>query len=329
MKSDCFVSVVLPLKKDSRKTNSFLGKLSPILTERYVDHEIVLIDTSGKETPKIDELLKTFRCVRYLRLSRELDIEIAITAGLDTVIGDYVVIMCPESDPVELVPEIISLCQSGHDVAYGVRKPDGRDFFLTRFCRCGFSWICHRFLHIEWIHRAMHFRCLSRQMVNSMVQIQDNHRCIRTSSLSIAGSPKAVYYSPLNRESKDTNRSFFQNMRYALSVISQNSFHPLRMATWLGLVAVSSNFIYMLYILAVWALKENIAEGWVSSTLPIVAHFLLFSIILTIFSEYLGTVLTRLQHRPLYSIADEKNSSVKFVSEDMRNVVNRSFLDSN
>ena len=93
-------------------------------------------------------------------------------------------------------------------------------------------------------------------------------------------------------------------------------------------MAVSSNLIYMLYILAVWALKKNIVEGWVSSTLPIVAHFLLFSIILTIISEYLGTVLTRLQHRPLYSIVDEKSSNVKFASKEMRNVVDRSLLDS-
>ena len=85
---------------DVQETSANPGKGVP----RQSGHKkIVIVDGTGAAVKRIEEVIKKIPCIRYLRLIRELDREIAITAGLDTVIGDYVVIMCAETDRMDRI----------------------------------------------------------------------------------------------------------------------------------------------------------------------------------------------------------------------------------
>src|SRR5206468_2184236 len=111
--SDCFVSVVAPLHDDADIVEGFVRDVLAVVSAEYANYELVLVDDgSGDDTSaRVTRLLSEERCIRLVRLSRRFGRDIAISAALDTVIGDFVVVLVPESDPPELIPAIVEECR--------------------------------------------------------------------------------------------------------------------------------------------------------------------------------------------------------------------------
>ena len=118
-------------------------------------------------------------------------------------------------------------------------------------------------------------------------------------------------------------RSFGESMRLAVAMITENSAHPLRVMTWLGLFASAMNVIYAVYVVLVYLLKPHLAEGWVTLSLQAALQFFVISIILTVLSEYVGRLFLRTLPRAPYILEAERNSSV-VAPATVRNVVSES-----
>jgi hypothetical protein len=69
---------------------------------------------------------------------------------------------------------------------------------------------------------------------------------------------------------------------------------------------------------------RNVASGWTTTSLQLSGMFFLVCSILTVMSEYLGTVLQEVRSRPLYFIADESTSSVLLEDTVRSSIVNES-----
>src|SRR5688572_7385836 len=112
-KADVFVSVVAVLRSYARFLPEFVAEVYAALDVHYANFELVLVDNGSRdETPQlIRQLLKKYKCARYLRLSRRLKAETAVMAGLDAAIGDYVITLHPEFDPPGEIPALVEACR--------------------------------------------------------------------------------------------------------------------------------------------------------------------------------------------------------------------------
>ena len=99
--SDCFVSVVVPLHDDADIVAAFVDETMDVLRRHYASFELVLVDDASTDDSRdvMRELLLRHEGLRIIRLSRGFGQEVAISAGLDSVIGDYTVVMLPDADP--------------------------------------------------------------------------------------------------------------------------------------------------------------------------------------------------------------------------------------
>jgi dolichol-phosphate mannosyltransferase len=323
MKIDRFISVVAPLHDDADIVAAYIRETIPVLRKHYTNYELVLVDDGSldKTVDVITELLSEYEGIRLLRLSREFGEEIAISAGLDSVIGDFSVVMIPRMDPPEVIPELVQRCIDGVDVVFGVRRTRDKESWLVTKSETVFYWYCRKYLKLDLPHNSTQFRCLSRQAVNAIIQIKDSYRYLRLFSSYVGYEHQQYLYDPINRSGKLQPRNFFKSLNEATSLIMENSAHPLRMVSWLGLIAAAGNLIYVAYIFAVYFFKDFIAEGWTTLSLQNAGQFFLIAIILTALCEYTGRMLNRLRDRPLYYLRGEKNSSVLLVDNERPNVV--------
>jgi glycosyltransferase involved in cell wall biosynthesis len=326
MKIDRFVSVVATLRNDADIVESYIRETIPMLRDNYTNYELVLVDDgSDDETVAIaSNLLSEYEGIRLLRLSREFGQEVAISAGLDTVIGDFTIVMLPRMDPPELVPELVSRCMDGSDVIFGVRRTRSGESWFVRVAETFFYWYCHKLLKLDLQKNATQFRCLSRQAVNAITRIKDSDRYLRLLSTYVGYERQQFNYDPINRGGKYRPRGFFQSVNQAIALIIENSSHPLRFVSWLGLLAASGNLLYVFYIFAVYILKEDVVEGWATLSLQNAGQFFLIALILTALCEYTGRMLDRLRDRPLYYLMEERNSSVLLVDKRRRNIAEES-----
>ena len=321
--SDLFVSVIAPLGNDAGIIADFVSEVTAVLKQNYSNYELVLVDDGSTDDTvrRIEALLQVNDCIRLIRLSRRFGIELAISAGLDSAIGDFVVVMIPNEDPPEKIPEMVSICRAGTGIVTGVRAARKGEPLWARLGAKVFYSYTRRFLDLNIPENSTLFRVLSRQAVNAITQVRDQYRYIRLISQFVGYSQTEFQYVPINRSGIVQRRGFWQSANLAIDIIIANSAHPLRVVSVLGLVAGLLNLLYISYVIAIYLFKKQVAEGWTTTNFQSALMFFFIFVILTVISEYIGRILNETRRRPLYYVLDELNSSVMLADIDRKNIV--------
>jgi glycosyltransferase involved in cell wall biosynthesis len=324
--SDAFVSVIAPLQDDGDIIEAYAADVIQMLAENYSNYELVLVDDGSRDdTPlRIDRILERHKCVRYVRLSRRFGLEVAVAAGLDTVIGDYTVVMLPDSDPPALVPELVARARKS-GVVSGVRSERGGQPLWARAGARAFYAVAGA-CGVELPKHGTSFQVLSRQAVNGVTRIKDKYRSLRLLSAAVGYGTETVAYKPMTRRGSPRHRGFFESLALAVGLIVASSTQPLRFVSSLGLAASTLNLAYMLYVLAVYFFKSHVAEGWTTTSLQLSSMFFLMFLIMTVLAEYVGRILDEAKDRPLYHVVEERNSNVPLADVERRNVVKESVV---
>jgi len=323
--SSVFVSVVCRLRDERGLVEPLLDDLVRVLRAHYENWEIVLVDDGSRDgtTARVKELLGRYEGVRLLRLSRAFGLDVALTAGLESAIGDVVVTLSAESDPPEIIPQLVDVVRRENAAVYGVAPARRRGFLREAGGRI-FHWLCRRVLDLPIEPHSTQLRALPRQAVNAIVEIKDRHRYLRALTPYIGYETRTVQYRPISRSGRPARESLFDAADAAIAVIVGNSTRPLRIVSWLALLAAFLNVLYIAYVFAVRIFKTRVAEGWMTLSLQNAGMFLLLFLILAVVTEYIGRILDETRERPLYYIAEEANSSVMVPSAERRNVVRES-----
>jgi len=324
MKDELLVSIVAPLDNDGQSLDAFVGELTGVLEKNYHEYEILLVDDgSSDDTPALaGQVLARYAHVRFLRLSRHFGEETAILAGLESIIGDYVVVMQPRTDPPALVPALVEKALSGYDIVYGIRLGRDDQPFWYRAATRLFYWYASRVASLNLPADTTQFRCLSRPVVNALTKLRTPDPYLRLLTWNLGFKRIAFPYEIISGK-REAPRTFGESVRLAVAMITENSAHPLRVMTWLGLFASAMNVIYALYVVLVYLFKPHLAEGWVTLSLQAALQFFVISIILTVLSEYVGRLFLRTLPRAPYILEAERNSSV-VIPGTIRNVVSES-----
>ena len=317
------ISVIAPIHNIADILEVFLEDVTRALEPNYAFFEIILVDDGSTDSTVsvIPLLLDRFERVRYLRLSRRFGSEVAISAGLDSAIGDFTVILSAESDPCERIPELITTARHSGSILSGVAPGQKTRNPFTKFAASIFRSYCQNTLGIELKPDSTNFRVLSRQVVNAITQIKDRRRYLRLFTAAVGYDIQYFDYQPCHHTGKATRASFMDEVNLAIDIVVTSSPHPLRFVSRVGILASILNGMYLAYIAFVYCLKPHVAEGWTTTSLEISIMFFFLFLILSVLCEYVGRLLEEVQDRPLYFIAQEKNSSVLLEHQIKKNIV--------
>ena len=322
MTPDVFVSVVVPLHDPGETLAPFVADLVRVLQRSYQHYEVLLVDDGSRQIDSAtwDGILAQHDGVRVLHLSREFGEEQAIAAGLDSAIGDYVVTMSPGADPPALVPDLVQRARSGADVVLGVRRSRAGDPWWLRGGTGIFYWYTRRVMGLDLPANATHFRCLSRAALNALNKLRETGSRLRVFSSYIGYDGATFPYDSLEQTRRSQSRTPSAAVGLALALVLDNSTHPLRLASALGVVAALINLAYAVYVLVIYAFRSDVAPGWATVSLTNAMQFFFLSMILAVLCEYVGRLPRRFGSAPGYYVRDERSSSV-LLREERANVV--------
>lgn len=325
-KSDIFVSVIAPLENDESIVLPFIEETLSILRENYSYYEVILVDdgSSDQTVCEIETALGTYECIRFIGLSRRFGEDSAILAGLDAAIGDFVVVMNPNDDPPDVIPEMVKLSQAGAGVVTGVRSNRDQEPYWARLGATLFYLYINKILNIPIPKNSSHYRVFSRQAINAIIQTRHQYRYIRMISSFVGYSQREFIYDPLKRTKKGPRRTWIESINMAIDIVITNSVHPLRIVSMLGLIASIMNLLYISYVLLVYFFKAQVAEGWTTTNFQNAVMFFFILLILTILSEYVAHILGETHKPQPYYVFSEKHSSVMLTNTERRNIVNTS-----
>lgn len=323
-KQDIFVSVVVPVENQADSLSKYLSQVYRVLNTTYTNFEIVVVDNGSKDNllEQIKKLLVKFRAVRVLRLARSYDIETAIFAGLETAIGDYVVVMISEVDPPSLIKKSVSML-SQNDLVFGVDSSGGKPKTLYDWFLVVYYLYLEKALGISVYRHSTYFVALNRRAINALTRVTAYYRHLRLLAAQIGYKHNTLAYKPFKPNPWRIKRGWWGSINLGITTVITYSSHPLRIVAWVGLFASFANALYGVYVLLIYLFKSDVVEGWTTTSLQISFMFFLVFIILAVLAEYVGRILQESQRLPHYHVLEELNSNVMLTSPDRRNIISK------
>ena len=318
------LSIVAPAYNEADVLDEFYNRVIQSLENIEIDLELIYVnDGSHDETSKIMHIQsEKDNRITTIDLSRNFGKEIALTAGLDYVSGDAVVIIDVDlQDPPELIPEFIQHWQDGYDIISAKRiKRHGESLFKKLS-----SFIFYRFLsHLSDIQipeDTGDFRLMSRPAVNALLKLRERHRYMKGLYAWIGFSHKHIDFERPSRSQGNSKWGFWKLLNLAIDGFTSFSVVPLKLASILGVLTAFISLAFGVFIFTKKLLFGDPVAGYTS--LAVIITFLgsIQLLALGIIGEYLGRIFNETKNRPLYLIKNIHNS-IYSKSEDMSDTEN-------
>jgi len=292
------LSIVIPCYNEAENIPELYRQLSDTAERIEGDVEFVFVDDGSRDATL--DVLKALAHedprVRVLSLSRNFGHQAALSAGIDTAVGQAVVVMDADlQHPPELIPTFIEQWQAGYELVYAYRS-----HVRPRLGYRVINWL----MKIRIPPESADFRLMDRRVVEAFRRMPERTRFIR-GMLSWLGFKQAgVAYSDRQRHGGQRAYTIRQTARMALHAVLSFSRIPLRAASLLGFCTLLLGFVYAAYILYAFLAGWPIERGWTALMMTILILGGVQLICLGIIAEYIGCIFEEVKQRPLYVVRE-------------------------
>ena len=297
------LSVVVPVYNEAEVLSEFHHRLSLVLDKIGDASEIIYINDGSVDQSLhvIQELRAADERVALVNLSRNFGKEVAITAGLDYVRGDAVVVIDADlQDPPEVIPLLIDKWQEGYDMVYGKRRERRGETWLKRATANGFYRLVHNIGDTPIPENTGDFRILNRRCVDALRRCREQRRFMKGLFAWVGFKHASITYDRDPRFAGKTKWNYWRLWNFALEGITSSTIVPLKIAAYLGLATAISALIYALVIVSRTLLLGREVPGYASLMVTILFLAGVQLISIGIIGEYVGRIFVEAKGRPLY-----------------------------
>lgn len=301
------LSIVVPCFNEGLVISQLLARLTSVAQASVGnEYEIILVDDGSRDDTwnLITQAARGSQLVLGIRLSRNFGHQYALTAGLDSATGDFILIIDADlQDPPELLPSMLSLAREGHDVVYGVRRVRHGDGVFKRFSAHIFYRLLDLLVEIKVPRDAGDFRLITRRALDEISKLREGHRYMRGMVAWIGLAQVPLYYDREARHAGVSKYPLRKMLALATNAITSFSIKPLRLVLLLSLAWIALAFVLLIWVLLQYFNGETV-PGWASLGvfILILGGMQLFAT--AIIAEYVGKIFESSKGRPLYVVQE-------------------------
>jgi glycosyltransferase involved in cell wall biosynthesis len=302
------ISLVIPCHDEQEALPRLFEALRE-LAARLPGHslEVVCVNDGSRDATleRLIELQRAFASgeVLVVDLSRNFGKEAALSAGLAVATGEAVIpIDADLQDPPELILPMLEQWERGYEVVLARRSDRSADSWLKRTSARWFYRIHNAVADIDLPPDVGDFRLMDRAVVDVVNALPENRRFMK-GLFAWAGFRTAVV--EYTRPGRTGGRSAFGGralVRLAIEGITSFSLTPLRIASYVGIVAATVAFAYGAWIVVRTVLFGADLPGYASIFTAVLFLGGLQLIGLGIIGEYLGRTYLEAKRRPAYVV---------------------------
>lgn len=302
------ISIIIPCYNEEDSIPLIYNELKKVSNNMKYDFEFIFVNDGSIDNSLsvLKKLSAKDKQVKYIHFSRNFGKEAAMYAGLSNSKGDYVTIMDADlQDPPSLLPEMLRLIKEEEYDSVGTRRvsrkgePKIRSFFARKFYK-----IINKLSKIEMVDGARDYRLMTRQMVNSILELKEYNRYSKGLFSFVGFNTYWLEYENVERVAGETKWSFWGLVKYAIEGIVAFSTLPLSIASLMGFIFCFVSFILIIVIIIKTLIFGDPNSGWPSLVCIIffVSGIQLFC--LGIIGKYLSKTYLETKNRPIYIIKE-------------------------
>jgi len=306
------ISVVTPVYGCVKALPELYERLRDALGTITEDYEIIMVNDASPDEAwsVIEKIAKTDKRVKGINLSRNFGQHNAITAGLDSVQGDWVVVMdCDLQDRPEEIINLYNKAIEGYDAVVGKRN-NRQDNSLKKFYSKLF-YIVFNYLAGEKIDgNICNFGIYSTRLIENLKKFKEHNKSFGLITKWLGFSRIEVEVKHAKRSSGKSGYSLKKMLSLAINSITAYSNKLLTIIVIFGLILALGSLFWAGILIIKHFIMEKAVPGWTSLMVSI---YFLSGVILTsmgIIGIYIGNIFTQVKNRPHY-IVDSTTFEIK------------------
>lgn len=248
------ISILVPVFNEEANVDAAHAALSKVADELSAyDLEFVFTDNHSTDQTfdRLADLAQHDPRVKVLRFKRNYGFQRSLLTAYRYASGDAAIqIDCDLQDPPELLPRFVELWENGHDVVVGLRRRRRESRLLT-LGRRSFYKILNNISDERITPNAGDFRLVDRSVLDRLGALDDQNPYVRGIISTLAANETGIPYDRIERRHGKSKFPVRKLFGFAFNGIFGHSIVPLRIATYVGLLASSITFLLSLsYLLA-------------------------------------------------------------------------------
>ena len=306
------VSVVIPMYYEEEVAEECYKRVKTVLSSlKDYEHEILFVNDGSKD--KTLEILESIaekdKQVKVISFSRNFGHQCAVTAGLQYVTGDAIVVIDADlQDPPELIPDMLTLWKQGNEVIYAKRKTrEGESKFKLLTAKM-FYRILNGLSDVEIPADTGDFRLVDREVVDVINSMPEHNKFLRGLFSWVGFKQQPFEYERKERFAGKTKYPLKKMLKLASDGIISFSTKPLKIVGGLGIITIIISILLLLYSVMSYIFNLNqLTPGWTSIMVAITLFSGVQLLSIWIISEYLARIYDESKKRPQYIISKTIN----------------------
>lgn len=300
------VSIIVPCYNEAAVIDRFYAETKAVLeTMPQYNFEIIFVNDGSRDDTlrHIGHLAKVDRDVKYISFSRNFGKESAMLAGLEHATGDIVGIMDADlQHSPSMIPQMLSAVDNeGYDVAAARRSDrEGEEALKSRLSEAFYK-IVNKVSDTYIDDGAQDFRFMKRQVVDSIISMQEHNRFIKGIFSFVGFNTKWFPHENIERAAGETKWNIKKLFRYAIDGIIGFTNFPLRLPLFLGLLFAAAGVLgYIITLILCLATDAAWGSRLIVDTIFFVGGVIMCCIGVT--GEYIARIYDEVKDRPKYII---------------------------
>lgn len=299
------VSIAIPLYDEAEGLPELLRRLTAVVDELPGEgHEMVFVDDGSKDVTL--QLLRRAAeddpRITVVALSRNFGHQAALTAALEFVDGDVVVLMDGDlQDAPEIIPLMLERMRDGYDVVYAKRDRRQEPWWL-RLAYFTYYRILSTVSNVDLPVDAGDFAAFTAPVLDAVRSAPERHRYLR--GLRAWAGFRQIGIR-VDRDARHHGKSKY-GLRKLFHLASDGIFSfsivPIRVAAALGGLTILATSLFALYALWAKIFLDRSPQGFTAQILVITFVSGVNLLFLGIIGEYVGRVYEEVKGRPLYVV---------------------------
>jgi len=298
------ISIISPVYNAENIIEILVNRITENVEKITNDFEIILVEDDGPDNSwnVIENLAKKNEKIVGIKLSRNFGQHYAITAGLDSAKGEWIIVMdCDLQDKPEEIISLYNKAQEGYEIVLA-RRHNRNDNFIKKMFSKLFYGVLGYLTGSNQDSSIANFGIYHRNVIEAVISMKESIRYFPTMIKWVGFNSTKLDVQHDSRLEGETSYNFKKLTNLALDIILAYSDKPIRLLIKFGIIVTSASFLIAIYYAFRWISGEITIMGYTSL---IISIWLLSGIIIStlgIIGLYVGKTFEGVKKRPIYII---------------------------
>jgi dolichol-phosphate mannosyltransferase len=297
------ITIVSPTYNEEENVLLFYSRVNEVIKNilNYQFEFLFIDNASTDETANIlKDLAKRDKKIKVIINTRNFGHIRSPYWGIIQSQGDATIYLASDlQDQPELIPKFIDAWESGFKVVLGV-KPESKLNFINHQLRKAYYRLLNKISDVVIIKNSTGFGLYDKEVLNEVRKINDPYPFLRGIIAELGYEVKQIPFVQDLRLKGHTKNNFYTLYDIGMLGIINHSIMPIRIASLVGFLVGCTSLIFAFIFIFLKIMYWNNFPLGISPI--IIGMFFMFGLILIFIGflgEYIGSIHTYLQKRPI------------------------------